>query len=120
MKQLLLYATGMCRTELSRLRVDDIDSPRMVIHGRRITARRTCSKPVPICRPSNGSGVPPMEHAPVRPRVASQRCQVRDPHRTMLVLSWHLEQDDVLPPEERSKTYHTGSRRFEVKKSASR
>ena len=32
---MVLYATGMRRTEASRLKVSDIDSPRMVIHIRR-------------------------------------------------------------------------------------
>ncbi len=81
----LLYATGVRRTEAAQIKVEDIDSQRMVIHIRRARARetamcrspRSCSKNcaaggdgrsrVAICSPALRASVAPTSQFPTRP-----------------------------------------------------
>ena len=44
---MLLYSTGMRRSELVRLQVEDIDSKRMIVHIRQGKGRK--DRDVPIC-----------------------------------------------------------------------
>ncbi len=78
-----LYATGMRRAELARLKISDIDSQRMVIHvqggkGQKDRERAVNSRHVNLRIPSNYKmQVPPMQ--------TPASCDVYEPHLALLI-----------------------------------